>query len=130
MKMMHSAAAAEGRGESPVRCRTLDPEEQQLARKLLDLALVLGVEVWVWSMCGVRGGGEGMCGVRSGGGAWEGSGVGMGGMGGVVGCSSCALPKCLLARLGSGSSRSEWCWSVGLLTCPVHESSLELQYGA
>ena len=46
MKMMHSAAAAEGRGESPVRCHTLDPEEQQLARKLLDLALELGVEVW------------------------------------------------------------------------------------
>ena len=52
-------------------------------------------------------------------------------MGGVVGCSSCTLPKCLLARLGSGSLSSEWCWSVGLLTrALVHESSLELQYGA
>ena len=69
-------------------------------------------------------GGWGMGGVRSGDGGWE-------GWVGVVGCLSYALPKCLLARLGSGSLRSEWCWSVGLLTrALVHESSLELRYGA
>ena len=45
MTTMHSASAVEGQGESPVKSRTLDPEQQQLARKLLELALDLGVEV-------------------------------------------------------------------------------------
>ena len=59
MTTMHSASAVESQGESPVKSRTLDPEQQQLARKLLELALDLGVEVW---------GGVG----------WEGSGGGLG----------------------------------------------------
>ena len=52
--MVHSTAVGESQGESPVKCCTLDPTGQQLARKLLELALELGVEVrwrgsgWGW----------------------------------------------------------------------------------
>ena len=62
--MVHSTAVGEGQGESPVKCCTLDPVEQQLARKLLELALELGVEVgWGWERSW---GGGGVGGVRVG----------------------------------------------------------------
>ena len=45
MKMTHSIATVAGVGESLLQCGTQDPEEQHLARKLLELALELGIEV-------------------------------------------------------------------------------------
>lgn len=55
MKVTHSAAAGGGGGESPLQYGTLDPEEQQLARKLLELALELGIEVCGGERGGVDG---------------------------------------------------------------------------